>query len=164
MAMGRKIERLRAEHAALLALGRIIMAMLKEPAPSRPADLESARGALRETLVRHLKCEDWVLYPRLRASGEPELVRITRDFELEMGDLADDFAAYESKWTTERVVADWEGFRRETMIVFDLLKLRSEREERELYPLADRLYSAAAPVAAPPEATAPNRGPARLRD
>ena len=158
MAMSREMERLRAEHAALFALARIILAMLKEPAPARLADLASARSALRDTLVRHLKCEDWVLYPHLCASGEPELVRVTRDFELEMGDLAEYFAAYDGKWTAERVTADWEGYRRETMIVFDLLKLRIEREERELYPLADRLYSAAAPVAAPSDR------PARLRD
>ncbi len=160
MAMSREMERLRAEHAALVALARIIMAMLKEPAPSRPADLASARGALRETLIRHLKCEDWALYPRLRASGEPELVRVTRDFELEMGDLAEDFAAYDGKWTAELVAADWEGFRRETMIVFDLLKLRIEREERELYPLADRLYLAATPMTA----AVPNQRSARLGD
>ncbi|MGV3729997.1 MAG: hemerythrin domain-containing protein [Sphingopyxis sp.] len=160
MAMSREMERLRAEHAALVALARIIMAMLKEAAPSRPADLASARGALRETLIRHLKCEDWALYPRLRASGEPELVRLTRDFELEMGDLAEDFAAYDGKWTAELVAADWEGFRRETMIVFDLLKLRIEREECELYPLADRLYLAAAPMTA----AVPNQRSARLGD
>ncbi|WP_338426763.1 hemerythrin domain-containing protein [Sphingopyxis kveilinensis] len=156
--MSREMERLRAEHAALIALARIILAMMKEPAPARLADLASARRALGETLVRHLKCEDWALYPRLRTSGEPELVRVTRDFELEMGDLADDFAAYDGKWTAERVAADWDGFRRETMIVFDLLKLRIEREERELYPLADRLYLAAAPM------IAPGNAPARLRD
>lgn len=149
MATSREMERLRAEHAALTALARVILAMVQDPAPLRPADLASARAALRETLVRHLKCEDWVLYPRLRASGEPELVRLTREFELEMGDLAADFTAYDDKWSATRVAADWAGFRRETQIVFDLLKLRVEREERELYPLADRLYAAAAPVAMP---------------
>ena len=81
-----------------------------------------------------------------------------------MGDLADDFAAYDDKWTAERVAADWTGFCRETVTLFDLLKLRVEREERELYPLADRLYSAAAMVAPPTAVTARNHGAMRLRD
>lgn len=160
MATSREMDRLRAEHAALMALARIILAMIDDPAPLRPADLASARSALRTTLVRHLKCEDWALYPRLRASGEPGLVRLTRAFELEMGDLADNFAAYDDKWTAARVAADRAGFCRETRIVFDLLGRRVEREERELYPLADKLYSAAAPVVA----TGPTRRSARLRD
>ena len=148
MATGREMERLRAEHAALSALARIILSMAQDPAPPPPADLASARAALRDTLVRHLKCEDWALYPRLRASGVADLVRLTRAFELEMGDLADEFVAYDAKWTADRVATDRAGFCRETKIIFDLLQLRIEREEHELYPLADRLYAAAAPVIA----------------
>lgn len=148
MATGREMERLRAEHAALSALARIILSMAQDPAPPPPADLASARAALRDTLVRHLKCEDWALYPRLRASGVADLVRLTRSFELEMGDLADEFVAYDAKWTADRVATDRAGFCRETKIIFDLLQLRIEREERELYPLADRLYAAAAPAIA----------------
>lgn len=143
MATSREMDRLRAEHAALIALARIILSMAQDDAPPPPADLESARAALRDTLVRHLKCEDWALYPRLRASGEPDLVRLTRAFELEMGDLADEFAAYDDKWTAVRVAADRAGFCRETTILFDLLQRRIEREERDLYPRADRLYVAA---------------------
>lgn len=139
MPMTHEMQRLRAEHAALVTLSRIILDMTSVPHPDRLAELATARGKLRDTLVRHLKCEDWVLYPRLKASGDPDLIRITREFELEMGDLAADFVAYDDQWTSERVAGDWSGFCRETMIVFDMLAMRVEREERELYPLADNL-------------------------
>src|SRR3546814_2271940 len=89
----------------------------------------------------HLKCEDWILYPRLMATGDQELMRITRDFEIEMGDLSADFIAYDDKWTGERVAADWPAFGRETIALFDILAARVEREERELYPLAETLYA-----------------------
>lgn len=139
MSWNGEMERLRAEHAALITLSRIVLDMVRAPNPPRPTELISARGLLRETLVRHLKCEDWVLYPRLKASGDPELVRITREFELEMGDLAADFIAYDDKWTAARVDAEWPDFCRETIILFDMLAIRVEREERDLYPLADTL-------------------------
>ena len=139
MPMNREMQRLRAEHAALVTLSRIILDMTGAPHPPRSTELAAARGLLRDTLVRHLKCEDWVLYPRLKASGDPDLIRITREFELEMGDLAADFVAYDDKWTSERVAADWPGFCRETAIIFDVLAMRVEREETELYPLADSL-------------------------
>lgn len=141
MPLSREMERLRTEHAALVTLSRIVTDMTKESSPPRPTELASARGLLRDTLVRHLKCEDWVLYPRLKASGDPDLVRITREFELEMGDLAAEFVSYDDKWTPERVEAAWPDFCRETTTILHVLAMRVEREERELYPLADVLLT-----------------------
>lgn len=148
MPLSSEMQRLRAEHAALVTLSRIILDMTRASQPPDASELASARGLLRETLVRHLKCEDWVLYPRLNATGDPELMRITHAFELEMGDLAAEFVAYDDKWTGERAAADWPGFCRATASIFDMLAVRVEREERELYPLADKLYAAAAVDAA----------------
>lgn len=149
MPLSREMERLRAEHAALIALARIVTDMLKAPGPSRMTELASARARLRETLVRHLKCEDWILYPRLRATGDPDLMHITHEFELEMGDLAAEYVAYDDKWTAERVEAQWSEFRRDTIEAFGMLTTRVEREERELYPLADKLYAAASALDPP---------------
>lgn len=139
MPMTREMQRLRDEHAALVTLARILTGMIRALQPPRMTELAAARGLLRDTLLRHLKCEDWILYPRLKASGDPELIRVTREFELEMGDLAADFAAYDEKWTTERVAAAWPDFCRETAIMLDILAMRVEREERDLYPLAECL-------------------------
>ena len=149
MPLSREMQRLRAEHAALVTLSRIILDMAEAPRPPPPAELASARSQLRDALVRHLKCEDWILYPRLVATGDAELVRITRDFELEMGDLSADFVAYDDKWTSQRVEADWQGFCSETKAVFAMLATRVEREERELYPLAETLYASTSPLANP---------------
>lgn len=139
MAMSHEMQRLRAEHAALVTLSRILTDMIGAPHPPRLTELMPARGLLRDTLLRHLKCEDWALYPRLKASGDSELIRITREFELEMGDLAADFAAYDDKWTVEQVAAAWPDFCRETVIMLDMLAVRIEREESDLYPLAENL-------------------------
>ena len=149
MPLSREMQRLRAEHAALVTMSRIILDMVRAPHPPPAAELATARGQLRENLVRHLKCEDWILYPRLMATGDQELMRITRDFEIEMGDLAGDFIAYDDKWTGERVAADWPAFGRETIALFDILAARVEREERELYPLAETLYASGAAIGMP---------------
>ncbi|WP_440860875.1 hemerythrin domain-containing protein [Sphingopyxis sp. 22461] len=144
MPLSHEIERLRAEHTALIALARIVTELTNTPGPPQLTELTAARGRLREMLVRHLKCEDWILYPRLRATGDPDLMRITNEFELEMGDLAAEYVAYDDKWEPKRVEAKWAEFGRETAAIFDVLAMRVEREERELYPLADKLYVAAA--------------------
>lgn len=148
MPMTREMQRLRDEHAALATLARILTGMIRAPQPPRMTELVAARGLLRDTLLRHLKCEDWILYPRLKASGDPELVRITREFELEMGDLADDFAAYDAEWTEAKVAAAWPDFCRATAIMLDMLAVRIEREEADLYPLAENLRPARGAIAA----------------
>lgn len=139
MPMIREIQRLRAEHAALTTLSHILLDMVRAPRAPRPTELVSARGLFRDALLRHLKCEDWALYPRLRATEDSEIVRITREFEIEMGDLAADFAAYDEKWTVEQVMTAWPEFCREMIVMLDMLAARIEREENELYPIAETL-------------------------
>ena len=138
MHMAQEMQRLRAEHAALDTLSRFLMTLVAEPDPPRATELASVRGMFRDTLVRHLKCEDWALYPRLKASGDPELARLAREFIFEMGHIADEFAAYDARWSAERVAADWPGFCAETEAVLDAIAMRIEREEDELYPAAEQ--------------------------
>jgi hypothetical protein len=138
MHMAQEMQRLRAEHAALDTLSRFLMALVAQTEPPRPTELASVRGMFRDTLVRHLKCEDWALYPRLKASGDPELARLARDFIFEMGHIADEFTAYDARWTAARVASDWPGFRAETEAVLDAIAMRIEREEDELYPAAEQ--------------------------
>lgn len=134
-----EMRRLRAEHDALAALSRLLMDLVTAPTPARPTELASVRGMLRDTLVRHLKCEDWVLYPRLKASSDAEANRLAREFVHEMGHIAEDFVAYDRKWTLARIADDWAGFCSETAAVLDILGMRIERENCDLYPVAEAL-------------------------
>lgn len=135
----REIERLRADHAAIETLSGFLSDMVAAPHPPRPTELASVRGMLRDTLMRHLKCEDWALYPRLKAKGDAELDRLAREFVDEMGHIASDFAAYDARWTAEAIDADWTGFCAATTTILGELATRIEREDRELYPAAERL-------------------------
>jgi hypothetical protein len=139
MPIGPEMRRLRAEHAALETLSQLLLDMVRAPAPPRLTELTSVRGMLRDTLLRHLKCEDWILYPRLQASGNPEVVAMAGEFVREMGHIAGDFAAYDARWTGEGIAADWPGFCRETEVVLNVLGMRIERENGDLYPAAEQL-------------------------
>ena len=139
MHMVHEMRRLRAEHAALATLSRFLMDIVAASGPPRPTELAAVRGMFRDTLIRHLKCEDWVLYPRLKASGDRELTRLAGEFVHEMGHLAEDFVAYDARWGEDEVAADWPGFCRETEAVLDAIAMRIEREEADLYPAAERL-------------------------
>jgi hemerythrin-like domain-containing protein len=135
----REIERLRAEHSALVTLSGFLMDMVALPTPPRSTELASVRGMLRDTLTRHLKCEDWALYPKLQSRGDPGLSRLAKEFVDEMGHIAGDFIAYDTRWTPDTIAADWAGFCAETTGILDALAMRIEREEQDLYPVAEQL-------------------------
>lgn len=139
MAMAHEMRRLRAEHVAIVTLSRFMMGMVTSPIPPRPTELASVRGMLSETLVRHLKCEDWALYPRLKARGDPELSRMANEFVDEMGHIAAQYTAYDARWTPEMVEAYWPDFCEETIGILEALGMRIEREDDELYPAAEAL-------------------------
>ena len=139
MPIGPEMRRLRAEHDALATLSQMLMDLIRAPEAPRPTELASVRGMLRDTLLRHLKCEDWILYPRLKSSGNAEVVALAGEFVREMGHIAQDFAAYDAKWTADRIADDWAGFCGETEAVLHVLGMRIERENCDLYSLAEQL-------------------------
>ena len=145
MQMVHEMRRLRAEHAALATLSGFLIELVAAPEPPRQTELAAVRGMFRDTLVRHLKCEDWILYPRLKASGDVELQRLAREFVGEMGHLAEDFIAYDTHWTEVTIAHDWSGFCTETETILDAIGMRIEREEADLYPAVEALVPSIIP-------------------
>ncbi len=139
--MAPEMQRLLAEHVELLRLSRFMTDIVAAPGPPPSTELVSARTLLSDTLVRHLKCEDWALYPRLKSSGDPALGQLAQRFIDETGHVADAFAAYDAKWTPERIDAHWDQFRGETGAILDALATRIALEDRDLYPVVEALDS-----------------------
>jgi iron-sulfur cluster repair protein YtfE (RIC family) len=131
------LNRLRDEHAILVVIARRLSAMITQQVPPPAKELYSARMKLASELIRHLKTEDWVLYPQLMASSERRVAETARAFSEEMGGLAKAFGDYANRWTAIAIESDWKGYRRETTEILKILSRRMAREERELYPLLE---------------------------
>ncbi|MEM8726526.1 MAG: hemerythrin domain-containing protein [Pseudomonadota bacterium] len=102
----------------------------------------------------HLAAEDHSLYPRMQASSDPTTARTARSFAQEMGGLATAYAEFADKWRTgNAILSDPEGFRTEAQLIFSALSKRIERENEELYPLAELMdsttFAAREPIDAP---------------
>jgi len=135
--------KLRQEHARLVEIVDRLKRVIEAPAPPSAVELYAIRRELASTLIGHLKAEDWALYPRLLESADAQIVATARAFSEEMGGLADAFVAYAQRWDAMAIERDWTGFRSETSAIIDALRSRIVRENRELYPLIDRLDRAA---------------------
>jgi len=135
--------KLRRDHAALARMFRQLERIIGLPQAPSPLELFELRRSLMQTLIGHLKLEDWALYPRLIDSGDEEISARGRFFKEEMGGLAPAFLAYCEKWTANSIAADWPNYCSDTRGLLDALMDRLTRENRELLPLLERLDRAA---------------------
>ncbi|GGY23507.1 hypothetical protein GCM10008098_16210 [Rhodanobacter panaciterrae] len=66
--------------------------------------------------------------------------RIGKQFQNEMGGLAATYAAFATRWNlSAKIAADPQGFRDDANAIFKALHQRIQRENRELYPLAEQI-------------------------
>lgn len=129
-------DKFREQHDEILELAGQITDKLK--AKPDAAALRKLLSALAGKVNFHLAMEDKALYPRLMKQPDAKTTALAGRFASEMGGLAGVFAAYNAKWQLTAIKTDPEGFTEETRKVFGALAHRIERENSELYPLADK--------------------------
>ena len=134
---------LRQDHADLVRMVRQLTEFTSRPAPPPQLELFELRRQITSTLIAHLKAEDWVLYPRLMASGDASVAEAGRAFNEEMTGIAGAYSDYASRWGATAIEADWPGYCADTRGIIDALMNRITRENRELLPLLEAIEKAA---------------------
>lgn len=132
-------DRFRTQHDDLLAIAGQIAPRLDAAELSKSATaVRDLLSQLMGALKMHLTMEDNSLYPRLLQHQDPEVRKLAKQFMTEMGGIAEVVQAYSAKWSTERKIQeDPETFITETEGLFEALAGRIDRENNQLYPLAD---------------------------
>jgi hemerythrin-like domain-containing protein len=88
----------------------------------------------------HLAAEDRMLYPAYSKSKDSSISKVGHMFQKEMGDIASAYLEFVGRWNrAARLSQDPAGFREEANNIFKALHFRIQRENKELYPLADRV-------------------------
>jgi iron-sulfur cluster repair protein YtfE (RIC family) len=136
--------KLRDDHDALLELAGIFRDILKQTVVPAGVDLVKFRSVFSKELLAHLTREDWLLYPALLQSSDKVIATTAQIFIDEMGGLLAAYKSWSGAWPTERIVANWATFVTETSALLDVLALRIERENNELYPLVETVITKAA--------------------
>ena len=133
-------DRFRRQHEELLELALEVDAALNPPAfPGNARDVRRSMARLKGKLVVHSTMENDALYPRLFQHADPSVRVLAQGLFEELGGIYEAFADHHAKWSSvDLIEADPIGYVRHTRAIFDKLRLRMERENTELYPLADR--------------------------
>jgi hypothetical protein len=119
-----------------MVLARELSRYLKYPEPPSRLPLFEVRAALASVLIRHLKVEDWILYPALMTSENPQVRETACSFQKQMGSLAAAFREHMENWTSMSIEDDWATYKIEATTLLTALERRVQREEDTLYPLA----------------------------
>lgn len=100
--------------------------------------LGASLAALSVKLASHFSIEDKGLYPRLLAATGTPTAAVARKFCDEMVGIVEAYHVFLAHWPDgERIHADRVRFVDECTTVFHDLSHRLDREEKELYPMAD---------------------------
>lgn len=137
------LEQLRQEHAELVKIVGDLQTMIDGSTPPSSVELFGVRRKLSSLLIAHLKAEDWVLYPPLLTCEDPEVAATARRFVDEMGGLAQAYSLFNERWDALSIESDWAGYRQAAQGIIDALTCRIVRENRELYPLLEKVQRAA---------------------
>lgn len=128
---------LRAQHDELLRLAGVLQHYISQPAAPDTLELFKFRQSFAKVLIAHLAAEDWVLYPRLLKSTDPVIADTAKAFVDEMGGLLAVFKDWSSRWAADSITRRWADFCTETNDLLNALAIRIDRENEQLYPLAD---------------------------
>jgi iron-sulfur cluster repair protein YtfE (RIC family) len=137
------LAQLRAEHAELVRMVGELKALIDREVPPPQVELFQVRRKLSSVLIAHLKAEDWVLYPPLLNSDDAAIAATATQFVDEMGGLAQAYTVFSEKWDALSIEADWAHYRVEAKGIIEALTDRIIRENRDLYPLLEKIQRAA---------------------
>jgi hypothetical protein len=140
--------RLRMEHKEIAAMARELIAIVDAPAPPEPLAFLRFRRDFGLILTRHLRHEEWAVYPALLDHRDPATRSMAAAVCKESMAFSEDIARYARDWTATRIAVEWEGFRGVTKAMMKRLLNRIDVEDNRLYPLLAK--AVAAPASAPP--------------
>ena len=129
---------LRNEHDLLLALANDLEAVCSAPRPDGFTPLSILLERFYQLLQIHLLREDSILYPRMLAGSDQNAATVAAAFQAELGSVDSHVARFEKEWTPGEISGRWPAFCQDIRVLLEELRARIERENDELYPLAER--------------------------
>jgi len=92
------------------------------------------------TLKVHLSNEDRYLYPTMLENGDTTLKGKASEYQKEMGNLSQEFMIFKDKYnTSSKLITNRSSAKKEITDVFNKIEVRMQKEDNELYPLAEKV-------------------------
>ncbi|WP_233511230.1 hemerythrin domain-containing protein [Dyella psychrodurans] len=134
------IDKFKQEHVDLMGAVTVLREFVQSGVQENADAICKQLILMTATIKLHLAAEDRVLYPALAGADDPFVAHVGQLFQQEMGGIAEAFAAFASRWNLPaKIAASPAGFKDEANTIFKALHTRVQRENKELYPLAEMI-------------------------
>ncbi len=135
-----RTDNLRKQHDQLIALTQEISRNLTlSEVSTKTINITMLLSKLTGLLQVHASSEDKYLYPGLLKATDTKVKTITKRFLDEMGGIDKAVSEHNTKWTIQIIKEKPNEFIKETKQLLATLGVRINKENAELYPLADTL-------------------------
>lgn len=128
--------RLQYDNAKLRALGADLAALVSTRSPCDPEQLARKRWELSRMVHQHLIYLERHIFRPLAEHPQPEVRKAVDAFKREIEQLHGAYKLHVETWRAPDVAARWEEFQAAVKAMVVRMKLRLDREERELFALA----------------------------
>ena len=125
-------DELQRQHVEIGALAVRFQAAIADD--GNPQRLGTLRWQFARLLMAHLALEDRIFYPNMQRQRHERLRTTAGRLENEMAPIANDFSAYMSRWSDDRIAREWPDFCRESRAMIKTVLNRIEKEQ-QLIPL-----------------------------
>lgn len=132
----RELSRLRAEHQHLDRLSDALLTLINSGDAACLQDVQPYWQEFHTVLTRHLKCEDWILYPRLSSSADQYLSVLAGNMSHELGGLSAQLAEFDAVWDQEARRQEPQAYLQAMRAILQAVDHRAAREEQHLFPAA----------------------------
>jgi hypothetical protein len=129
------LKKLYDSHRQLEASAERLSNLIDAPQPDAEA-VQAARWDIGKRILQHMALEDRHLFANLVRDKRPAVATLARKYQADFAGHVASYAEHAKRWTAERVVADWNGYRVMTREQLRLLRARINQVEKELFPLA----------------------------
>ena len=126
------------DHDAILVFVKKLRELAQAGVVQNSVAISEMIDTMSSRIKVHLAIEDRILYPALLKSSDPAIVNISKIFQSEMNGIAAAYIEFARKWNNSyKVAANPDEFKKEADAIFEALHQRIQRENKELYPLAE---------------------------
>ncbi len=133
------LTRLLREHDKLRTIGADLAVLVSTSEPCDLDELVQKRCEMTRMVHQHLAYEERQLFRPLRGDPDPLTRRAVDDCVAGIEQLHMTYKAHVAMWTIKEIAARWPDFQRAVKTLIIGMRMKLDREERELFPLATEI-------------------------
>ena len=122
------------QHKAITDEINKLRMLIKDDLVEKAAEMAATINTLAGKIKIHLLSEDKYFYPALEKNEDKNIRNLAKDYQEEMGTLAEGYTTFKEKYNTQsKIIKNQEEFPRDLENILNQIEKRISKEEKGLY-------------------------------